>query len=225
MMKSIAYGFLMLFLSPFLNAETLTVGVNDTVAKNLPEVTSKIKEALKSTGLDFKFLELPGERSFIELSRGKVDIDIYRQDSAVTGLSNVVKIAVPVDNKKAYLFTHPNKSGLCSSDNSELKSYSVGGIHGVRFYEDFVFPRFKSHTEVINFDQILHLIDLQRVDFGVWELGGIAQGEKRTGIKVHICAERPLKEFQFFSYIHIDKVTHLPLIEKAYLKFFSGQNK
>jgi len=197
-------------------AEPIVVGVSTTVANALPEKTKQLKSALRATGLPFQFIELPNERVLRSLSSGHVDMDLYRHQSAMTDIEAALRIPTPVDTKKLYLVTHSERPELCDTPPENYPEYSMVGVIGARFFDNFIYPKFKSHTKVINFDQAMQLIDLKRADFSVWDLEDTLKSIEKTGIKLGICDKSPILELAFHSYIHVRLEQHLDIIDRAY---------
>jgi len=219
-MNKLLFLIFLLFSPLATQAEPLVVGVNSDAENRRPKLVDEIKLALQDTGLELKFRSLPSPRLASEVSKGKIDIDIFRQEFAFENNDNIIPIPHPIDQRAFWLVTHPSKADLCKLEEKEYANYSVAGLQGVFFFSQFVYPKFKWSTTTNTFNQINNLITFDRVDFSVWERQLIKTSEQETGNPLMICGDKPFISFRFYSFIQAKHAALIPKIVAAYKVHF-----
>ena len=223
--KLILVIFLSVLLQGHLHAEEkVLVGINHSLNQNLPHVVAELKQTLLSTGINISFVVLPAERELISAANGDIAMTSYRQPLAVAQHESLVQIKPAINELSFFLFTVPDQKNVCKLSEEEYKEIDAVGLLGVKLYPTLVYPKFRSGTNVLNFSQVLTMLDKNRAHVSIAPLDVIEQGRQKTGINLHVCEDKPFIKIPFYSYLHKDYLHLKPKIESAYQKVF-GQSR
>ena len=189
-----------------------------------------IGEAFRRAGLRFKIIRLSGERSLKNSNDGIEDGELAR----IGGMEKMYPNLIPVPGKVAdanfVAFTRNAK--LNNADWDTLVPLSVGHLRGWKVFERNI----KSGTQVTLVDtpeQLLTMLDKDRVDVALYERSAGLALAKKLGIKNLHVVDPPFFELPLFMYLnkkHADKVPKIAsalndlkaegFYERACLKIF-----
>jgi len=182
----------------------------DGVHTKLSEII--IREAYEKIGYDIAVLRLPGKRSLLEVSTGKVDGELRRLNDLHKTYPNLIKIPISFENLALNAFTK-NKD-IVIKDTDSLSHYDKGIIRGGRMSETLV----GNSTNVLranNFEQLFKMLNSGRVDLVIanYYVGlNLINSLKLNNIQA---LQPPLVKVELYHYLHNKNKQLVPLITRS----------
>ena len=165
-----------------------------------------IGEAFRRAGLRFKIVRLSGERGLKNSNDGIEDGELAR----IGGMEKMYPNLIPVPGKVAdanfVAFTRDAKLNNANWDT--LVPLSVGHLRGWKVFERNIKPGTQV-TLVDTPEQLLSMLDKDRIDVALYERSAGLALAKKLGIKNLHVVDPPFFELPLFIYLnkkHADKV-------------------
>ncbi len=187
---------------------------------SLVEKLAQIERVINGTGLNVEYVTLPSERSLRALGSGDIAIGIYRQPSAVTEFKDLIQITPAVDS--VHFWLEARTPELCNLPPKERFQRTVVGARGLRFFDDYIYPKFEKHMIVNDIRQITFTMAAGRADFSVRTRQLHTEDQWN---KYNICDKTPFLTVKFYSYIHKKYSWALPKIIEAYQMEFDSAGR
>jgi hypothetical protein len=167
-----------MYSSLFAAEKKVIIGVPDKWVDGLEIVKELLKESYNDIGYEVIFSELPLARSTAELINGRIDGELLRS-KAIAQKYNLIIVDPPYFTLNAYAYYLKSKFKKVPT-LAEVKKGRVSYIRGSYATEKF-FSNAKSLVMVNNEQQLISLLNMDRVDFVSPVTSTFAAGETNLG--------------------------------------------
>ena len=198
------------------------MSVPSLITTNFPQEAERVKKALATTGYSIEFVDLPGRRSIIMLSQGKIALEIFRNTHAVEQFPNIIAIEPPIKSMLVNMITGAKTPEFCNKTENDFKEMSVAGMLGVELHATFYAPMFKqATTDLSSIEDVVEFVLLQRADVSFLPDEMISKLPRELRDQLKVC-ETHTTRFHFNTLIHRDYLWAKDKIEAAYREEFSN---
>lgn len=173
-----------------------------------------VAEIFKRLGIEYELVWLPSQRSLAFTNNGTDDGNIARTAGIEKKFTNLIRVPEKVFDFEFMAYT---KSPVIDIDDwSSLQPYAVGIINGWKIVERNVNDA-KLVTPVNNYEQLLTLLDKERVDVAI--LDRVMGGWKLKQLGFDLAAiEPPIVRKPMFIYVHKKHVQLVPEIARVVIE-------
>lgn len=208
---------LWLLLPAYLQADSLTFVVTESVLDVYPDFKDKMEQLLAPMEHDVTIEVLPGERAYKQLLAGQVAGDLYRSASIAHDSLPLVVIEPPIDSLSFHMIVSSQTPERCSVPKSDMSQLVVGGISRAKVNQQLIFPQFKSGHEFVSIFQAEKMLITERVDVLVWPLS--AGLKERLPGTLHLC-QSGFVDVKAYTLLHESYKWLLPELEAIYKTAF-----
>jgi len=211
----ITLSLMFLITSSAVFSRDLPTTVSETAFKLQPQLIERIQSTLESTGYNVTLTVLPTERALVEAQLGRYAMALYRQETAFRENPNMIKINPQVTIKNLVRVVSKDNPVLCELEASSLTQYRVAGVNGIRFFESYIYPLFKTRYVASSLENVLQMVGSNRIDMTYWTNVGLKRQSKELLDHVILCPKHFIT-LSFHSFLHPDYQWAQEAIEKAY---------
>lgn len=159
---------------------------------------SMLSQAYGELGYDIKMVSMPSRRSLNMANSGRVDGELFRIAGIEKAFPNLVPVPYPL--MRGRLMAVTLGAGITDWNPQQLSNAVVGVRRGIIVAERAA--RGLKAIVVNDFDQMLNLLKLGRIDVGlVAEVQGVSSmnAEQRAQL---VMLDRPVTEFTLYHYLN-----------------------